>query len=290
MGFGKSLKRIATGAATGGLSEVARALSPSQQTATQVPLETAEQAQARKMLLDFAKTGAWGNYSAGQDIGITRSDFKPTVYETQGLSNLEKLIGSEIPEQYRMGNTALKDLLNPDPNFIQSQFDPFKAQIERQITDSTTAAKRNAAYTGNLYSSSAIKSIGDVQARGNETLTAQLANLTNEALNRRLQAIPLAFEAGKAEEDINLGRIDASQRYGGLERNLANSAIAEENAEKLRRRSEIEKQIAAAMGVSGQNANFGVPSVTTSTPSPYMDFLNLAANIGGRFVGSRGAG
>jgi hypothetical protein len=226
MGIGKSLKKIGAVAAplTLGVNMLG-GLSPDVQTQSQVPLETAEQAGARKLLYDFAKSGAFGDFKAGQEQNLGYGDFGVTGTEQQGLSQLQQLLSSGIPEQFQMGDEALRSLLGAGQGGIQAQFDPFKTQIERQIRESTDAAKRESGYLGNLYSTDAVRRVGDVQARGNETLTSQLAELTNQALNRQLQAVPLAYQSGQARENINLGRIGASQQYGGLTRQLNDASI-----------------------------------------------------------------
>jgi len=289
MGLG-SIGRVATGIATGGLSELPGLLNSGSTTQNQVPLETPEQRAARQKLLQFVNTGEFGDFKAGADIGVKPGNYNMSGLESTGQSQLMDLLRSGIPDQYKMGNDALASVLNPDPNYIASQFDPFKAQIQRQITDSNTALKRGAGFAGNLYSTNTIRNLGDIQAKGNETLTAQLASLTNDALNRRLSAIPLAYQAGTAQENLTQGRIGLSQQYGGLDRTLSNASTDAANAELLRRRQELLQPINAAATLSGQNANFGVPSVTVQNPNPLMDILNLAAQLGGRAIGARGAG
>jgi hypothetical protein len=274
--------RVAAGVATGGLSEAARLLKSKQQNLEQVPLETPEQAAARKKLMGFANTGKWGDFTAGAEVPLGYGDYGVTGIENQGLSSLQNLLSSGIPSQFQMGDAALRDILNPDPNFIQSQFDPFKAQTQRQISDSNDALKRTAGFAGNLYSTDTIRSLGDIEARGNETLTAQLANLTNQALDRRLSAVPLAYQSGQAQEGIAQGRIGSAMQYGGLTRQLNDASIKARDSEILRRRQELQLPIQAATSVAGQNANFGVPSIPYTQQSPYMDLLNIAASLGGR--------
>jgi len=285
MGF--DLKRAATGYATGGLSELWRGIQPNSVTQDQIPLETPEQRAARKKLMQFADTGQFGNFTAGEAVPLGYGDYNVTDIEQSGLSELQKLLLSGVPEQFTQGDEALKSILNPDPNYIQSQFTPFQSQVQRMIRDSTSEAKRNSAYLGNLYSTNAIRNIGDVQARGNETLTSELARLTDQTLSRRAAAIPLAYQAGQAREGINLGRINASQVYGGLTRQLNDAAIKARDAELLRRRQELQLPIQAASNVAGSNANFGVPSVTTQTPSTLMDLLQLIVKGGATYYGAK---
>lgn len=259
-------------------------------TQDQVPLETPEQRKARQMLLEFAKTGVFGNFTAGQDLGLGLGDFGITGTEEEGLTQLQELLQSSLPEQFAKGNAALDSMLNPDPSFVASQFDPFKVQVERQIADAVQGTKRNSAYTGNLYSTAALKNLGDVEAKGQETLASQLANLTNESLNRRLQAIPLAYQAGTAAENIKQNRIGSAFQYGDLTRRLNDAQIKSRDAEILRRRQELLLPLQSTQSLAGQNANFGVPSVTTSQPTELMQLLQLLVQGGSMFAGARGGG
>jgi hypothetical protein len=286
MGF--NLGKVVKGAgALTGIGLLSKYLKPNQTTQDQVPLETPEQRAARIKLLGFANTGTFGNFTAGQDQNLGYGDYGATGTEQTGLSELEKLLASGTPEGFTKGNAALTDILNPDPNFIQSQFDPFKAQTQRQIEESNTNLTRGAGFAGNLYSTDTIRGLGDIQARGNETLTSKLAELTNQAMERRLRAVPLAFQGAQGQEDINQGRIAASQQYGGLTRQLNDARIKARDAEILRRRTELQLPIQAASNVAGQNANFGVPSVTTQTPSFLMDLLKLGVQGGSTYLGAK---
>lgn len=251
---------------------------------SQVPLLTPEQKAAQHLLLNFGQTGKFGDFQAGAEVPLGYGDFNPTAVENDATSSLSSLLASGIPDQFKLGDDALRDILSGSADNIQAQFNPFKAQVERQIADSNVALKRNAAFTGNLYSSNTVKRLGDVQARGNETLMSELARLTNEALNRRERAIPLAYQSGTAQENITQNRVGAGFQYGGLTRQLNDQSIKARDAEILRRRQELQLPIQAAQTVAGQNANFGIPSVETN---PFNDVLKIAGQIGGQYLGNK---
>lgn len=255
-------------------------MNPGSTTQAQVPLETPEQKKAREMLAKFMESGTFGGFTAGGDAGISTS-LTPT--EQTGQTQLDKLLASGIPSQYAMGDTALKGLLTVDPAEIQAQFDPFKAQVNRQIAESNQALKRSAGFAGNLYSTNTVENLGNIATRGNETLTAQLANLTNAALDRRLQAIPLAFQSGAAQEGIALDRISSAYTYGGKSRDLANT-------EALRKRTEMTLPMQVAQGLAGNNANFGVPEITTQNPNPMMDLITAIISGGSKIIASKKGG
>lgn len=251
---------------------------------SQVPLETAEQRAARQKLMEFANTGQFGDFKAGAEVPLGYGDYNATGYEQQGLSNLQQLLSQDIPEQYRLGDDALQAYLATDPTDVSAQFNAFKQQTERQIAESNRALKRNAGFAGNLYSTDTIRQLGDIQARGNETLTSELARLTDSALNRRLQAIPLAYQSAEAKRNAAIQNVAASQQYGSLTRNLNDAAIKARDAELLRRRQELQLPIQAAQSVAGQSSQFGVPSVTTS---PYQDLMKMIGQVGGSYLSNK---
>ncbi len=279
--------RIGAGVATGGASETTNLLSGGALfggggSTEQVPLETQEQKYARKLLMNFADTGKFGDFTAGAEIPLKYGDYTATNLENQGQSQLQQLLNEGIPDQYRLGDEALKGFLTNDPAEIQKQFDPFRAQVSRQMQEADTNLKRGAGFAGNLYSTDTIRKLGDVQARGNETLTAELARLTNASLDRKMGAIPLAYQSAQAQQGAKLEQISASQTYGALTRQLNDASIKARDAELLRRRTELKMPIDAAMAVAGSNTQFGVPSVQNS---PYQELLGMVGQIGGTAIG-----
>ena len=270
---------LAGGAAAGAVSSL---LGKKKQ--EQVPLETPEQRAVRQKLMGFADTGTFGNFTAGAEVPLGYGDYGITGIEKQGQTALQDLLNQGLPSGYAQGDAALNDFLKTDPTDVSAQYNPFKAQVERQIAESNRALKRNAGFAGNLYSTDTIRNLGDIQARGNETLTSELARLTDSALNRRLQAIPLAYQSGEAQQAARLNQIEASQRFGGLTRQLNDASIKARDAELLRRRQELQLPIEAAKTVAGQTANYGVPSINTS---PYGDLLGLVGQIGGQYLSNQ---
>lgn len=254
----------------------------SKENTSQVPLETEEQKKARQKLMGFADTGTFNNFTAGAEVPLGYGDYGMTGVEGQGQTALQDLLNQGLPTQYAAGDAALMDYLKTDPTDVAAQYDPFKAQANRQIKESERGLKRSAGYAGNLYSTDTIRGLGDIQARGNETLTAEMARLTDNALNRRLSAIPLAYQSGEAQQAAKLQQINASQQYGDLTRRLNDAAIKARDAEILRRRQELQLPIQAAQTVAGQNSNFGIPNIETSK---YADLLNLMGQIGGTYIG-----
>lgn len=241
---------------------------------------TPEQLAAQRRLSDFSATGQYGDFKAGADVGLGYGDYNPTDLEQQGLTSLQGLLSSGVPDQYRMGDAALQDLLATSPEAIESQFNPYKDIYSRQMKEADRNLKRNASFAGNLYSTDTVRGLGDIQARGLETMSAKLADLTSEALNRRLQAIPLAFQSAQGQEALNMGRVGASQQYGSLTRNLNDASIKARDAEILRRRQELQLPIQAAQTLAGQEGR-SFPEVSES---PYQQLLGQIGGIAGQYA------
>jgi hypothetical protein len=279
--------RIAAGVATGGQSELFRAgmglLNGGGQTGEMIAYETPEQRSARRALLEFSQTGKFGKFDAGAEVPLGYGDYRMGALEEGGLSSLQDLLRSGIPAQYRLGDEALRDILTTGPAAIDRDFEPFRAQVERSMRDADTNLRRGAGFTGNLYSTDTIRGLGDIQARGQETLTAELARLTNAAQDRRLAAIPLAYQSAAGQENLAMGRVAASQQFGGLARQLNDASIKARDTELLRRRTELQLPIQAATAVAGGPPQFGPAPVEQS---PYQELLNMVGQVGGQYLGN----
>lgn len=290
MGLGKVLKKALPTIATGGHKILYDKLKPKKTTQSQVPLETSEQAAARQRLLKFSETGEYGAFKAGTPYGGPLGDFSMSEAERIGQSKLANFVAGGRPEIFDAGAGTLREFLSTDrfdPLAPGGEYAPFKAQVERELQDATTATKRDLAYQGKLYSSEAGKRIGDVQARGQEQLSSKLAELSDKFVQRKLSAIPLAFDAANQEQALNLIPIEASQQYGGLSRQLGDAAAKSKLAEFIRQRQELLLPLNALNSVAGQNAQFGIPEVTSYQPSTAMELLHIGADVFGKIAGGR---
>lgn len=303
MGFGSKIKSIAKktgigsavgsmtgmgpfGSILGGAAGALGGMGGGYDTTSQQVMETPEQREARRMLLQYAQTGNFGNIKAGEDIGIQSGNYDMSGLENTATGQLYNRLNAGNPEMFGLADQGIRDLMDTSAAGLDAQFSPYKALAEREGRNAADALKRNAAFSGSLYGSDTIRGLGDVAARTAETNQARLADLTTGALNRKTQAIGLAQQSGSLSEDTARNRIADAFQYGGLQRNLQNAQVEAANAEKMRRRNEQLNQINAGMGVAGQNAQFGVPEIKTPKPNPYMDFLNLIVGTGGSVAGS----
>lgn len=260
------------GAATGALLSGGGGSSVEQQ-----PLETFEQGVARRRLLDAATSGRFGDVTFGEDLGFdTSAGTDMTEAEKMSQDRLLALVSGGIPEEFDMGRSALETSLAMSPEMVEAQFEPYRKQVEREIRNRSDDLKRRASFTGNLYGTDTIERLGDVQARGTETLAGRLAQLTNEALDRNLRGAQIAGDLGTARQASEFGLIGGAQQYGALPRLLEAAKESAFQDEVLRQRAEKIGTLDLLSTVAGTPSNFGVRSV--ETPSMMQNLLGSVAS------------
>jgi len=287
-----ALDPIITGSLiAGGSSLLGGLLGGKSKSVTQVPLQTPEQAAARQALLDIFRTGRFGEEGSelqlGEDLGLPSGFFDVSPEERLGIdATRERFLGGPPSSLTQAIESALSFLDDPtiDP---AGTFEPFKTRVERELQDRSDELRRQAAFTGDLFSTSTVQGLGDVQARGQEVLSEQLANLTNQSLDRRLQAAGQTGSLASLLEAIETGRISDLLGVGGIERNLQNQQVGQQREDLLRQRAEGLSRVDALGSIVGSPTQFGIPSISVPQPSPFQGVLDFASQIGGNIVGNK---
>jgi hypothetical protein len=255
---------------------------------TQTPLETPEQGQARKSLLSFADTGKYGNFTAGEAYGGSLGNFNLTQPEQTGLSNLNSLTSSGLPESYTLGQDEIAKFLGGtsydplDPNGLYANY---KKTAESNAVDSRASLKRDLSFNKNLSGSDTVNQFGDLERRNTQDINNTLAQIYDTYIQRRLSAIPLALQAGQGEEAIKQGRISSAFQYGGLERSLQNLEADKQYQEFIRQRGEKQLPLQALQAVVGSNSNFGVANASIPQTSPWAALSTSLSQAGGYGLG-----
>ncbi|MBI4397040.1 MAG: hypothetical protein HY548_08100 [Elusimicrobia bacterium] len=250
----------------------------------QQPLETPEQTEARRRLLALANgpgySGTFGNYDM-------------TGLEGAGQSSLFDLLRSGRPEMFDAGNTALRGILSGetlgefDPYNEKGTFRGFKTNLDRELLESGKQLKRDAAFSGNLYSRDTINRLGNLREQGQNAITSKLAELydtyTQRKLDSTMNAIPLALQSGQAEEAISMGRIGASQQYGALERMLADAEIKDKYNAWLQ---EQDRQRGTLGAVVGSQPQYEPTGLNVPVQNQWSNVLDTLAGMGGMWFGN----
>jgi hypothetical protein len=275
-------------------------------------------------LTGFTPGAELPGFDAGADLGLSLGNFDITGVEQQGLTGIERLLSSAGDRNPLLGTTqaALEDIIGGVDFDPSGSFSGFQDRLDRELRERSSDLRREAGFTGNLFSTGTIERLGDVQARGTEAGAAELGRLETEARDRRLKAIPIALQQALVGNELELSRllpgIESSFEFGGLERELSDTEAirefneglrrrgesqsdllrrrSEEGTDALRRRGEVLSDVGRKRSeqlsvldllrtVLGSNTPFGIPEITVPDQSPFQGAFDQAARIGGGLIG-----
>lgn len=259
----------------------------------QVPLETPEQRDARLGLTDFARTGTYGNYTAGTPYTGSLGNFAMTALES-GAQNklLSRLNSPGMDPNMQLSDQVLQDLLGSDkynPLKPGGVYDSVTGGIDRATAEAQRGLKRASAFGGSLFSTDTIRGLGDIQGKAVDTKANTMANLFQNYIGQKLGAVPLGYQAALQKDTTARQNITDAYTYGGLPRTLSNAADQAKYTEFQRQRAEQQQQIQALTAAAGSSSNFGVPEVSIPKNDPWMDIASLLAQFGGSYAGRQAA-
>ena len=257
------------------------------QTITQETMQTDEQKQAMKMLSDFAQTGNFGGYNAGDAYGGSLGDYEMTDATKLGQSQLMDMLKSAMPEAFTMGQQEFKDVLATDkydPYAKGSLYEGFKRNTMRESQDAKDALQRDLALTGDMYSSDRAKQLGILGERTSNSLQDKLAELYDQYSQRRLSAAQQLGQMGQQEESMNSNRINLASTIGDMQRQLNDQKAKAKYADWIRAREEQQSQIDAAKTLFQKDVPYGLKSITgPDKPSTFMSMLGELNPIVGSY-------
>jgi len=258
-------------------------------TVTQDAMLTPEQKAAMATLSQLGQTGSAGGINLGDAYTGSLGDFNQTGTQTLAGNKLYDMIYGGNPTGYDTAKTTLTGLANNqfNPDDPSSGFAAFQRQVARQGSITNDALNREAAITGDRYSTAIGRSKADLGAQMNDQLVSKLGELYNAAQDRSYNAAnalgSLETQAGNnARMNLGMG-FDATQ--GGLQNTLNNAAAQAKYQEFQRARNEKLKQIDALNTVFNKQVPYGVMSSTATTPSPFSGLLNAALGAAGTAIG-----
>jgi hypothetical protein len=260
---------------------------------SQIPLMDPAQAEARSGLLSFAKSGSYGGYTAGTPYTGSLGDFGVSALEQGGLNRIGANANAGPGENYTMGADVLKELLTTDkynPLNNEGVYSGLSGTIDRATREASDALKRNAGYGGSLYSTSTIRNLGQVAARGAETKANTLANMYQQYVGQKLGGVNTALSYDQQQQASKQQQLQNEMTYGGLPRTLNTAKDQADYAEFQRQQQEKQGQVTALTNLAGSNVPFGVPNVSIPNANPWLDVMNLLAGFGGKVVGGYAGG
>lgn len=244
-------------------------------TVTQEALLTPEQKQMMTLLSQLGGTGSAGGITLGDQYGGSLGNFDMSGIESMGGNRLMELLNAGTPEGIGTARNTLTGLANNkfNPDDPTSGYAAYQRQVERSAQGVNDNLNRDAAITGDRFSSTLGRQKADLAAQQSDVLASKLAELYNTAQDRSLNASNSLASLENTNENINQNRIGSAFQYGGLERMLKTAEAQAKYGEFQRARTEKLGQFDVAKNLLGQKFEWGVPSVTTKSPSTFMSMF-----------------
>lgn len=253
-------------------------------TTTLDPMLTEEQKQAQKVLSSLATTGSYGGLNLGDAYTGSLGDFDMTSTEGLAGNKLYELLGAATPG-IDTARSTLTNLANTqfNPDDPSSGYAAYARQVARATGEANDALNRDAAITGDRFSTSLGRDKVSLRDRQGDMLASKLAELFNSAQNRSLNAAQGLGNLETQNNAIQSGRINDAFQFGSLQRDLKNAEAMAKFSEWDRARSEKLKQFDVANNLFGRNVNFGEMSKTTKAPSIFMSMLGQFSPLAGAY-------
>lgn len=251
-------------------------------TVTQEEMLTPQQKQAQDLLYNYGAYGTLpGGFTAGTAYGGSMGDYNVSPLEQAGQNRLMDLFGGGGDINTSRGiltKMGTEDFNLDDPS---NQWAAFKRMAERQQDTGASALDREAAIQGNRYGTAILQNKRDLGERTNDLLLSRLSELFDNAQGRKMQAA--SGLAGLAGAEQNL--VSQAMQAGALQRMLNTKKAQDAYNEWLRQREERLNSIKGVEDVWGRGVDYGVKSITSTTPSMFSQLLSPALSAAGIAMG-----
>lgn len=292
LNFGGAASGAATGALLGGglpggiIGGLAGLFSKKGKGAQLTDQRTEEQKQAAAILQQLAMTGSGGGINLGEAFTGSLGNFDITGLEQQGLSDLSGLFGQGQNQDLASARSTFQNLADTkfDPSDPSSGFASFSRALQKSGGQAQDRLNQQAAITGGVFGSGRGRDTASLQADIVNQEGSFLADLFQRGRSQQLAgAQGLAGIAGQ-EQQQTLQRIQASQQFGALQRNLKNQEAQANFSEFQRQRSEELSRIGLLTQEANRNPLLGVSSIPGS-PSPFSSLISSVLGGFGQGVG-----
>ncbi len=205
-----------------------------------------------------------------------------TDIEKSGLDTLEGWMGSDLPSQdplFGLGRQEYERTLGGD------YYDPAQSQywlayntaLDRALQEARDRLAARTSARDAFYSGGRVAGEAELEEEAMNQRALVLAELMERERERRLGAIPGMLDFLGKEELYPLGRVAASQEYGGLEREIEQASLDRQYNEYIRQMTDLGIPLETAMMLATYK-----PDWTTKTSGgEFWDLLNPIASLGG---------
>lgn len=254
-------------------------------TTTLDPMLTPEQKQAMAALTQLGTTGQYGDLTLGEGYTGSLGNYDMSQGESLAGNKIYEMLQAGSPEGINTARNTMTGIANNkfNPDDPSSGYAAYSRQVARATGQANDVLNREAAITGDRFSTSIGRDKADLAARQGDMLATKLGDLYNTAQDRSLQAAQGLTNLEATNETIGQGRIDNAFNYGGLQRLLKNAEAQAKLQEFTRAREEKLGQVGVLNDVFNRNVQFGQMSTTTKAPSIFSQMFGQVNPIVGSY-------
>jgi hypothetical protein len=207
--------------------------------------------------------------------------------EQQGMGLLNQYVGGGIGDTAKIGLGAYQNMMNVDPNQLAAEYMKYTAPAEQRYLKETTIPtfKESMVPGGTLRSTGTERGIGDIVSKFGEGQLGRIGTSIESARNRAASLIPQLSTMAGIEGGVP--QMEAAFQYGQLPRMIEQAELTAKLQEFVRTSPEMSPLIDKMLGYLGVSTIAAYNPTTTSSPSPFLQFLGPIAEGLGSYLGSK---
>jgi hypothetical protein len=209
-----------------------------------------------------------------------------TDQEKTGLSQLSQILAnSATGDLFSAGKNQIMDTLsgkyaNPETSpYIQAQ----KVQANKALEDAISTERGRRGARGTYFTKAGVNAEGDITTNSLNNLQSIIGSFIQNERQNQLNAASTAANMDQYQNlTAPLAKVEASQKYGGLERTIDMANIEKQYQDYLRQRTEAALPVAAAQSLYGTQQPYGIKDYSApQETSTLTNILGLVGKLGG---------
>lgn len=228
-------------------------------------LQEPYQIEGRKTLYGAAEPGAVSRLGRAGQTYPGQLTAPMSEFELKGLDTLGEYLDKPLPTEGGLFGMARGEL---EKTLGGEEYDPvqgayyqaYRTAMEREIRQAKDRLAATTSARDKYFGGGRIKGEAQIEEGGLNQLALVLGELFEKERERRLQTVPEAMRMTAYEEMAPLGRVEASQTYGGLPRELEQAGLGREYGEWVRALQDLDIPLDVALSLAKYQPEYFYPS------------------------------
>ena len=240
-------------------------------------------------LAETAKPGAFERLGRAGEAYPGQLTAGLSEFEQQGLGTLGDFLSSELPTEGALFTASRDELLKT----LEGGYDPgesdywkaYQQNVQRLSQEAQDRINAQTSARDKFFGGGRIAVSGELQETITGNLQQELGRLYERERERKLSAVDPAMRLATFEELAPLSRVEASQQFGALPRQVEQQGLSAEYLEWQRQLTDLGLPLDVIRQLSTYQADFWAPEAAGGE-----GFGNLASSLASIFAQSGGGG